>query len=227
MCDPTGGIATTGIALALSAAGSIANNQAQKKAVNRSENFTRQELARQKELRKKGYERLDETRQQFDRPKQEGDLDRAADDRTNFLSDLLEQGRSEYEGGGGVNQPRVVRSEVARKLSDALRFGQQQAAALGKLGAWDDLFRGNRDILRNSAVDIALTGDAARRSADIHEIEKYNALQSGGSLFADLLSAGGQALGTYGATRPVTSTGYVPPNFNRAATTPHFFSYGG
>jgi len=94
--------------------------------------------------------------------------------------------------------PQVVKSDLAKRVSDAISKSKAQAKALAKVGATGDVFQNNGLSINQAANSIGTTNGMARGSLTTNITEQTAAANNAGnksSLFGDLLSGAG-ALGT-------------------------------
>lgn len=192
MCDP---LSIAGAAI--SVAGSLASMSAQNQATKRSEAATRREIERQRGYQRASQEALAKSKQKFTAENQTEELAAEGNKRGGELK-AATQSKSEYATGGGA--PTVVKGEIARKLNEALRFGTQQAGALGKMTAWNGVRMDNGMALDDSRATIGMNADFSRRSQEISDLEKATIAREGsGSTFGDILSAVGSVAGMAGS----------------------------
>ena len=136
------------------------------------------------------------------------------------------------EVGASSSAPKVIQDANASTLADALSRTRTQLAAKAKLGGFADRTFTNAEMLQRGAGDIGIQGGFAKGSAGVFPLEMQAASRAGGSgnsLFGQLLSLGGTALGAYNAASGLagalggTSTGSV---VGMGSTTPGVGSVG-
>jgi hypothetical protein len=100
-----------------------------------------------------------------------------------------------YEAANN-NQPEVVKSSIAKSLSDAVAKSKGQAKRLAALGSTGEVF-GNKAIdLGRSASKGAMIGNFAQGSANVSKAEQAAAAQKT-SGWGDALGLAGQGLSMY------------------------------
>lgn len=120
------------------------------------------------------------------------------------------QGNISQEGAYDVptagSAPAVVKTQLAKKISEALATGRDRGQKLAKLGAWGDLDFNNRINLAESRGNINQQGDFATGSANVVPLELQSANNAGAGfgLAGNLLSTGGQFLAAYGGANPTS-----------------------
>ncbi len=125
--------------------------------------------------------------------KAQEDLAKSMADRNKAISDnLVDPSGGAYEAANN-NQPEVVKSTIAKSLSDAVAKSKGQAKRLADLGSTGEVF-GNKAIdLGRSASKGAMIGDFAQGSAKTSLAEQAAAGQTR-SGFGDALGLIGQGL---------------------------------
>ena len=95
------------------------------------------------------------------------------------------------------NAPKVVKSSLAKSLSDAVGEGQANAGRLAKLRGVGDQIFGNNLRLNTTGNKIRTVGNFARNSANVNRAEQqeaFNNAKKGPSGIGDLLSLAGSGL---------------------------------
>lgn len=140
MCSPAlAGMAA--LSLAGTALSAYQQRQYQKSAAEASEDQARAELERQRGFQDESGEQFANTLNRFAMPAQTEALDEAAGQRQEAIeSNIAEDFAVPLSG----STPDVVRSEIAKRMADAVGRGRQQAQALGRIGARGDVGLGNQ-----------------------------------------------------------------------------------
>lgn len=189
-------------AMALMGGSTIAKNR-QMKAVRRKQDTVSQtERERQAKYQKQAQATLDKTMATFDRPAQDQSLATTAAQHETAINDTQAQ-PGDYTPTTG-SAPPVVKSEIAKRMADAVRQGRGEVMARAKLGAYGGVQQKNAIDLNRSGQDIGRMGDFSRGSAGIMPLEMnaaYGAGRKWGQI-SDLFRMGGYGLALYGAMQP-------------------------
>lgn len=183
-------------AMALTAGGTMMQRQAQSRAARGVARVSEAEYDRQR-----GFQQ--EAR---------GERDRALADVTQSLQNVQQTGAQRgdriaaqvsdadtYTPLAG-STPEVVRSEIARALTDAVAAGRDAGRRLGQLGGFNDALFGGRLSLTNAGGRLTDLSSIAGGSASVLPIEQQAQQMKGFSPLGDVLSAAGSVAGLAGAT---------------------------
>jgi hypothetical protein len=91
----------------------------------------------------------------------------------------------------------VVKTEIARKITDALKKGSNRAKTQAKLGGYGDMTFGNQISLGRSRGELSQMSDFAGRSASLLPYEMQaagNNASRAPSIVGDLLSLAGSGM---------------------------------
>lgn len=187
MCDPV-----SGVGLALSGAGLIANDAASRQVARARNNATSAEAARQEEFRRQSAARFAETVGGYDTP--DGATSLAAqqgDARGDFRAAL--RGLTPDVIPIGVGAPETLKAAV-RTLSDRVASsGEAEALARAMFEGYSGMSAEQRRRLAASGVDLDQLGSLSRGSANALGVELESANRKG-----DRMGAIGNLLGTVG-----------------------------
>jgi type II secretory pathway pseudopilin PulG len=200
MCEPTT-IASGVIALAGTAAA-----MKQQQTVNKARNKTQQaEFARQAEYERAARKHSDDSADVFTLPEQTERKADIANTRTAKLQGNI-TGEGTYQAPTAGSAPKVVKTQLAKSIHDALESGRTRAASLGQLGAWGDLAQMNQiDLSRNRSKIDSLGGFSAGSAGVVPmELAGDNQEGVGFGYAADGLKAVGHGVNAYGAHNNVS-----------------------
>ncbi|MEP3248039.1 MAG: hypothetical protein ABJN40_06030 [Sneathiella sp.] len=189
--------------LAASAAGTGYNSYQQNKnlkaGIEAKNKASLDEVNRQDAFQAEATEVFDNSLNNFSKPSQDAALQKSETDRTIRLEKAITQPK-EYTPTTG-SAPSVVKSEIARKMNDAIKSGKNSARSLAKMGAWGDTQFGNRIDLSRSGGDLGQISNFARGSANLlpgAQSAAYGNAQDAPGMFGDLLKVAGTAGMMYG-----------------------------
>ena len=190
MCDPLSAAAAV-----MTVGGMYAQNRADKVVAGNRDEAARAEADRQAALDREAGATFDTSLHGFDRGRQDASLGRAQGVRASAIDTKV--GPTDPAVPVAGSAPKIVKSTIARAMSDALARGKAQGVAQGNLAGYGDLALGNSIDLTRSGQKQATFGDFSRRSSGILPFELEAANRTGGGLrsFGKLLSAGGQVAG--------------------------------
>ena len=200
MCDPATasilGMAASGIGTAVNTSNANKNNQ---RMVNARNEAMQNELNRQDAFQAESDQVFQDNLANYDKSNQDVALANIQLQRGNELVKSLAQ-PNEYAPTTG-SAPDVVKSEVARKINDAMKSGRKTAKSLGNMGAFGDLQFRNRIGNQRSGDLLGEIGGNARRSSNLlpfeQSVAEANAFEPP-SMFGDLIKLGGQGALSYG-----------------------------
>lgn len=205
MCFGAGaGIGSALIGSLLSAGGSVLSMQqaaSQQRAIVDARNkVLNQTLQKNDKIADTARSYFDQRRDQMQPEQAQATQDKATADRTATLDEAVSsQPTNDVPLGGST--PQVVKTEVARKMADAVKYGKSQAQALGKVGgfgdAWFQQGVDNADAGRNIGVQQNLgQGNLAilPYKQDLAELAAYKPA----SPFGSILTGIGGMMGSYG-----------------------------
>lgn len=191
MCDP---LSIAGAALGFG--GTLLNARNARRQQSDLNAATAAERARQTGFANRAGGSFDEALEGQGRDNQDEKIDDVKGTRTVNIQGNVTRANDFIPSSGSA--PRVVTSEVARGISDALRAGQDRAKQFANVGAFGDVQVGNRADLNRTAQDISVQGSFARGSADILPIELQTIRNRKRSPIGDILSGVGQLAGFAG-----------------------------
>ena len=184
-------------AMALQAGSSYANKRADKAVRQKQDAVSQAERERQAKYQKQAQATLDKTMATFNRPSQDQALATTAVQHEAAINDTQAQ-PGDYTPVSN-DAPPVVRSEIAKRMADAVRQGRGEVMARAKLGAYGGMQHKNAIDLNRSGQDIGQVADFSRGSAGIVPLEMsaaYGAGRKWGQI-SDLFRMGGYGLGMY------------------------------
>ena len=188
-------------ALALGAGGIALNASAQKDVNKKRNSVARREAGRQKQFQANADAITDKNIERFDRGSQEENINRQAAVREEYLKASMPGG-----GGSGVpvsdGAPAVVRSDLGKRIADALSYGKNFATSSARLGAYGANQFDNNIALGRSGIELGQIGNSSARSSDISglELEAANQAGAGKRQLADLFRLGSMVAGGVGMT---------------------------
>lgn len=194
---PVLAIAAIVAALAAAAGGGLSAAQKQRaegKIAETQQQQAADEIKRQDAYKQEAQKSLSDTLNQFQPDKQEKSLDDATTKRTDYLNQNLDSQDNSYVPTS-ASGPSVVKTEVAKKLSDALGASRGYAASTARLGARNDMALGDAMALGEGQDNLNAVADRAGGSLSLLAgKQKYAAAryahQPG---FAELLQMAGGA----------------------------------
>lgn len=137
---------------------------------------------------------LDLTTGKFDAKNQAADLGAMIADRTKAINDNVGTPSSFVDPTSNANAPKVVQSELAKKMADAAAYSTQQGGALGKIGALNDQHLENALKINDSGNQIGTIGNFARGDYGVNQAQQnsafHNARKAPG-MFGEILSTVG------------------------------------
>ena len=168
----------------------------------KQDNITQTERERQDIYKKRSQATLDTTMKTFDRPAQDQSLATTTAQRETAINDTQAQ-TGDYTPAAG-SAPPVVKSEIAKRMADAVRQGRGEVMARAKLGAYGGVQSNNAIRLNRSGQDIGQMADFSRGSAGIVPLEMQASLGAGRKWgqISDLFRTTGYGLGLYSAMQP-------------------------
>lgn len=195
MCDP---MSITGATLAL--AGTAASAKASSDRAGARSDAMEAEAIRQKRYSDQAGAVWQDSLDQYDEPKQTQQLQDVEADRTAKIQESvgLSDG-SEYNPGGSA--PAVVKTEIAKKMGEAMKQGRQDAAGRARMGAFNSSMFNNDMNMADNRRGIGMYGTFARGSSNVlpAELQAANEEGAGWATFGDILSGAGTAAGMAGA----------------------------
>lgn len=194
MCDP---LSIAGAALSIG--GMVAQNQGAKAAVSAREGVMNAEAARQAAIRDQQKATFDTSLNQLDQPAQQADLKKNQDARAAAVNSIVTPTNPAVPVTGSA--PTIVKSTIAKALSDALAYGKKQGIAQGNLAGYGDLNFDNGVNLARSGIRQAQLGNFSAGSSAVvpSELEAANRKGAGMRSFGQVLSGAGQLAGLGGA----------------------------
>ena len=194
MCDP---LTATGIALSVGS--TLYKSQGAKKNTSRMVR-ARNDAAAAEDGRQRAYQDeandvFNRTLPKFERGAQDVGVEQARQKREEKLTDAASgDGADEYQAPTAGSAPTVVKSEIARRISDALTQGTKRARTQAALSAYGDNMFGNKVALGRSRGELAQVSDFASKSAGLLPYEMRAAAQNASrapSIVGDLLGLAG------------------------------------
>ena len=145
---------------------------------------------------------LQKTIGQFQAPQQAQDLGSLITARTNTINGNTDTPSAFVDPTANANAPKVVQSELAKKMADAAAFTQQQGGALAKIGATGDQSIGNALNLNTSGNQIGMLSNFAKGDYGVNQAQQRsayeNARKSPNPVWG-ILQQAGNAAGMYAA----------------------------
>lgn len=187
--------------IALMVGGALANQQAERRVEKERDRKARAERLRQKVMGDQADAKLRESLAEQERPAVEQEQRVAEASREQKYAEAAAPSDQEYQATPSA--PVEVKSELAARLSDALKRGRQQATALAKLGGRSDAQMQGAFSLGRSAQELDSLGNRSRSSSAIlpYELQDANRKGEGWRTIADLFNLGATATGMYGMTQ--------------------------
>ena len=194
-------------AAALFVGGTLAQQQGANTAVRARNSTALAEVDRQGRLGDEQAAVFDESLANFERPNQDADRVSRQRQRGAAVDAAVTPTDPAVPVSGGA--PKVVRSTIAKALTDALDTGRRRGKAQGALASFGDLAFDNNIDLTRSGRQQATLGGFSRGSSNILPLELVGADQEGADQrsFGQLLSSAGQLAGLAGFA------GFGPQNF--------------
>lgn len=188
---------------AISALGVLSNMSAQRQQAKDRNNVNTQELGRQRNYQREADIVNKRTESQFDRGQQDQGVDANASMRNAFLQQGMPQLETTVDSSR-EGAPATVKSDLGKRIADALSYGRNQATSQAKLGAYGANQFDNTVALGRSAQDLGQVSGFSGQSSDIAGLQLEGANQAGGGArtLADTFRLGGQGSLLYGMTRP-------------------------
>lgn len=213
------------LAAGLSAAGSYVNaretNANVKRGNSAREASLRQELDRQKVFQDQAGQEFSTANDRFSPEARQNNLGDIIAKRQDALNGAVQTEQPQGYAAVPDSAPKVVKTDLAKRLAEAVGRSRQQAGALAKLGATSDLFDADAIGLHNADAKIGTIGNFASNSANVNQAEQgaaYQNAQKAPSGFGDLLGLAGMGLGLYsgfnggsGSVFGDTIKGTIPP----------------
>jgi hypothetical protein len=126
--------------------------------------------------------------------------------RTQTLSDAVSTAPPAGEIPLSGSAPDIVKSEVAKKMSDTIQFGKDQAKALGAAGGYGDTWFGNSLDTAGAGRDIGVNNNFATGNLGIlpyaQDFAQIEATKPMGMLPGIMMGAG-NALGSFAGGMPM------------------------
>jgi hypothetical protein len=169
----------TGIELALAAGamglsaggGMIARNEANNDAarmMNAKNEELKQVLAREEAFQKDNYANFDKTLGNFAQPKQEAAVADATTQRQDAaVANMKAPDVAASEIPLGGNTPEIIKSSIAKSMSDAFSKTTQLARDRAKLGAYSDVWGGNDRNVTNTGLGVESNNAMSRSWASL------------------------------------------------------------
>lgn len=189
-----------GLGLGAQVAGILLKNRAAKKTENQRQAYLAAENARQKRL----FEQAEAARlaaQSRFTPEQQTAM--RAENATRGAEALAPTYTPQYEASLS-EQPAEVKTEVARKMTEAMKRGRESARGLAGINAYGSVGLDNDIALRRSGGDIRrLAGQGGASSSILQGELQYGAPQAGANLYAagDIAGGLGNIASLYAMTR--------------------------
>jgi len=191
-------------AAALTGAGKVVNDRQQSKnmkaKVNAKNASMQQEIARQNRFQEENSAAVNNTVNKIAPAAQEQSFGDLVAQREKAYADNTIQA-PEY-GNVADNSADVVKTDIAKRIGDAMAKGKAQAKALARMTGRGDMTQNTGLDIARTAGRIGVTNNIARGSLGVNAAEQAAAAANAGnksSLFGDLLQAGGAAMNIYGA----------------------------
>ena len=188
--DLTGFLSDNALGLGLGAqvAGLILKNKAAKKTENQRDAYLAAESARQKRLFDEAEAARLAAQSRFT-PEQQQAM--RAENAAKGEAELQPTFAPQYEASLS-EQPAEVKTEVARKMTEAMKRGRESAKGLAGINAYGNVGLDNQIALARSGSDINRAANQGRASSSILQGEvQYGAPQAGANLYAAGDIAGG------------------------------------
>jgi hypothetical protein len=199
MCEPTTILAAA--SLAMGAAGTAASAKAASNQTKARNNAAAEEAARQAGFQDQAKGAFDNSLTQFDAGNQTQKVQDATTQREGDLDTAAQSGATDYAAPGTASAPTIIKSDLARAIAEGVGRGREDTKRRAALGAADAAQFGNKLGLARSNDDFTKLGSFSGASSGImgNEMLAANGAGQGWKLGGDLMSAGGQAVGMYGA----------------------------
>ena len=189
-------------ALGLNAAGNLLNSREESKNVKRGQAALdakiQAEQERQKAYRAESQDNFNKTLETFN-PEAKQNLQTVTQDREQAINQNSAAQTLENVGASlPASSSKIVKSDLAGKMADAVARGRANALNLAKLGATNDLFSGNAINLKQGANAIGTINDFSGKSAALNPAEQKEAYiksQKAPSGIGDFLSFAGSVIG--------------------------------
>ena len=192
MCFDPVSLALMAASTAATAGGNRLNQIASNKAI---KGQTALEAARQRKYQADSDQNFHDALGMFDPKTMQDNIAKASASRDSTISGNLVNPTGSYEAANN-NQPDIVKSTIAKSLSDAVAKSKGQAQRLAALGANGQVDAGNNIGLGRSASKGAMIGNFAQGSSNVSKAEQEAAAQTH-SGFGDALGLLGQGLSMY------------------------------
>lgn len=195
MCDP---VSLTGAALAVASTG--AGYMQQRSIADARDDASQAEMIRQKRYQQGASKVFDESLSEFENPAKATQAKRA--ERQSEIEGAVTGSGADHNSGMPGSTPEVVKSEIARRMTEALDAGKQEARGIANLGAFGDWQTGVGRAMGENANELGKWASFARGSSNVLPMELHAANQEGQGwgLASDVMGVAGSAAGMYGAT---------------------------
>jgi hypothetical protein len=161
-------------------------------------------LARQRKFQEENQLALDSAFDRFAQPVQEEQQQKAVEDRTaGVLGNAVAPSPDASDIPLNGNAPKVIRSAIAKRMSDAFAKTTDRARATAKLGAYGDMWGKNDIAVNNTGHKVGMfnnfsRGEAALLPAD-QELAGYVAHKPSSGIGESIAALGTLAAGAGGA----------------------------
>ena len=193
------------------------NNASEKAMANARNNrlaIGQQDLAKRQE---EAGQQFDQTLAGFQQPQQEQDIGALVTKRTQAYDEALTPATGMDPSSAISTAPKIVKDDLAKKMSDAVAFGKQQGGARARIGATGDQFMGNALDLNESGTRLNTINNFARREVEINRAraeEDANNARKAPSGIGQIMSTAGALLGLPGvssaANNAIVTAGMSP-----------------
>lgn len=199
------------LAAALTGGSSYISNREARKNANRAKNAVnyefQQEQDRQKKYREQSKAEFEKALSAFEPEKQQESIADYVGLRSKEYDDNSSTAAKAVADFGTLpaNAPRVVKSDIAEKVADAVAEGKGKAKNLARLRSFSDTLSDNAFTLKQGALDIGNINDFSKNSAALNPAEQKEAARksqkyTGANTLADIMGLAGQAVGMHAAT---------------------------
>lgn len=194
------------LAVGLGGASVVANNAAARKDRSARKKVMRAENARQQEMQDQASRINKDTIEEFDRGNQEQNIAAQAQKRERFIQEHMPDGDTTSipvsEGA-----PMTVKSDLGKRIADALSYGRGHATRMAKLGSYGANQFDNNVTLGRAGIDLGRINNTSQRSQNIAQNELMAANSAGDGLrtLGDVFRLGSMGAGIYGMTAPATA----------------------
>lgn len=157
-------------------------------------------FAQQDKLSAQSRQQFQDALGDFSKPQQQQNLENVGQERTNAIQANINANKVDYNPAS-ENAPEVVKSEIAKRMADAMEKGRANATSLGKMGAWGDVQFGNQAGLARRGSQVGEFSNFARNVAGMMplqmEVAAKNARKAP-SMIGDLFKLAGTGMSMVG-----------------------------